>query len=130
RKQRVAVADPAGSAAAQDPALIEATHLVRAPLGARVATDSAPEEAVAHPAAAQEGRPDAALLHAPVAAGVAAGFTVQAALVPAHEAFGAAAARADRPQSEYGAGAGALRRAESAPSRVRGRVPHVFALSH
>ncbi len=129
-KQRVAVADPAGSMAAQDPALVEAAQLVRAPLGAGVAADPAPEEAVAHPAAAEEGWPDAALLHAPVATGLAAGCAVQAALVVAHDARAAAAARTDHPHPEHGAGARAPCLAEPAVSRVRGPVRPILALTY
>ena len=86
-KQRIAVADPPAALAADDASLVDAVDLVQPPLGAAVAHDDPPVDALVQPAASEEHRPRAPPLSAPVAAARAPALAVQAALVAAHDAL-------------------------------------------
>ena len=128
-KQRVAVADPPATLAADDASLVHAIDLVQPPLAAAVAHDDPPVDALVQPAAPEEHRPRAPPLSAPVAAALAAALAVQAALVAADEARAGTTRRADHPQAEHRPGPGAARRAEATAPRVRGLVGNILALA-
>ena len=86
-EQRVAVADPPATLAAHDASLVDALDLVQPPLGAAVAHDVPPEDALVQPAAPEEHGPRAPPLSARVAAALAPALAVQAALVAAHDSL-------------------------------------------